>query len=170
MRLGNLIPSSPSRNQMRTRPRRDDPVRMLQSDIDRAFEGFLRIFDTPELMTLGSGLGENIVPRLDVRDKGNEVEVDAELPGVNEKDIDISISDGALTITAETKAERDVEEDDFIMHERRLGRISRVVPLPAQEIDTDNARAEFKNGLLTVRIPKRQDAQKSAKRVEVKSS
>ncbi|MGA7325380.1 MAG: Hsp20/alpha crystallin family protein [Rhodomicrobium sp.] len=154
--------------------RMNDPTRMLQTDFDRTFDRFSRLFDIPRLLDLfgpssdlTSALGDETVPRVDVRDLPDAVEVTAELPGVNEPGIDISIGDQALTLRAQTEEERETDEGGYRIRERTIGRIERVIPLQTAGLDADKATASFRNGLLTIRIPKKPEARTEARRIRV---
>jgi HSP20 family protein len=113
------------------------------------------------LADTGSGV------QVDVAETDKELKVEAELPGIDEADIDVRVSDGMLVISGEKKADRKVDENGYILHERSFGRVERALPLP-DGIDADAAQATFKNGILTVTIPKTAQAQSSAKRIPVK--
>jgi HSP20 family protein len=106
-----------------------------------------------------------VVPQVDVRETDKEIEVVAELPGMDEADVDVSASQGMLTIRGEKKSERE-EDEGYVLRERSFGRVERIVPLP-DGLDIDSAEAKFRNGVLTVRIPKTADAQRAAKRISV---
>lgn len=106
--------------------------------------------------------------RVDVADNGNAITVTAELPGMSDADIDVSIRDGRLTIRGEKKSDRGSEENGVLVKERVYGAISRTVPLP-DGIDADAARATFANGVLTVVIPKSADVQADTKRIPVQA-
>jgi HSP20 family protein len=88
---------------------------------------------------------------------------------MEESDIDLSIADDALIIRGEKKIDRETEENGFVLRERRFGLIERTVPLP-DGIDPDAADATFRNGVLTVVIPKTAEAKSSVKRVTVKGA
>ena len=94
----------------------------------------------------------------------------AELPGLSEKDINLSLSDDLLTISGEKREERQEQEKDKNYHysERRFGSFRRVVQLP-QHIDRDKIEVNFKNGVLNVRLPKSHDARQRQKRIEIKA-
>ena len=96
---------------------------------------------------------DNSGVQVDVVETDKEVKVSAELPGVEEADIDVRVSDGMLVISGEKKADREVDENGYILHERSFGRVERMVPLP-DGIDSNAAQASFKSGVLTVTIPK----------------
>ena len=90
----------------------------------------------------------------------------AELPGMDEADVEVSVAEGMLTIRGEKKSERDEEEKGYVLRERSFGRIERVVPLPAG-LDLDSAKATFKNGVLTVTIARTAEAQAAVKHIAV---
>ncbi len=102
-----------------------------------------------------------------MRESEGEVEVVAELPGMDESDVDVSVDEGALVIRGERKAEQDREERGYTVRERSYGRVERVVPLP-DGFDPDSARATFKNGVLTVKLAKTPAAEAPPKRIAVR--
>ena len=144
-------------------------VQALQADLDRAFEGFYRSFGLAMQQGWNGGMDLDASPRLDVRESPKEVEVLAELPGMDEKDVDIRVAEGALTIRGEKKVERAKEEKDFVLRERSFGRIERVIPLP-DGLDIDAANATFKNGVLIVNIPRSAESQSQMTRVRVQNA
>jgi len=108
-------------------------------------------------------------PAIDVIEKDNAIEIRADLPGMEEKDIDVRMTDGALTISGETKEEQEKhEEGEYYVSERRYGSFRRTIPLP-EGVDRDKVEAKFKNGLLTVELPKTPEAQQKSKKIEVKA-
>lgn len=96
---------------------------------------------------------EGRVPSVDVVDREDEVVVRAELPGVEKKDLDVSMSDGTVTIKASTKHEEKEEKGDYYRCEISQGSFVRTVTLPA-EVDGSKAKAKFKDGLLELTLPK----------------
>ena len=175
MNIRDLIPWGHNQDQSHAQGRKDvavrgednDPVLALQADINRMFENFWRVFDLPTLDGNDGGFASNGVPKVDVREIDSEVEVVAELPGMNEGDVDISIGKEMLTIRGERKSEREQEDKGYLLRERSFGVIERMVPLP-RGLDIDHAEATFRQGVLTVRIPKTAEAQQSRKRIQVK--
>jgi HSP20 family protein len=164
MRITDLVPWSGkgSRNGSGRREG-SNSLMALQSDMNRVFEDFWSAFGPPAL-----GLSEReSLPRVDVRESDKEVEVVAELPGMDEADIDVSLAEGVLTIRGEKKAEQEKEEKGYVLRERRFGLVERTVPLP-DGLDVDAAQAKFKNGVLTVAIPKTAQARSDVKRIAVK--
>jgi HSP20 family protein len=111
------------------------------------------------------------MPRVDVSESENEYEVTAELPGIDEKDVELTLADNVLTIRGEKKVEREEKDKDknYYMSERSFGSFRRAVPLPA-EVDEDRVEANFKNGVLTVHLPKSPQAQARTRRIEVKGT
>ena len=133
--------------------------------MNRAFEAFWNRAGRPFGGLAGFGEG---APRSDVVETDSGIEVTVELPGLEEKDLDLSLSDDALTIRGEKKVERKEEKRGFYMSERSYGSVFRSIPLPAG-VDSDRAEATFRNGVLTVRLPQRPEAKERAKKIEVKT-
>jgi HSP20 family protein len=133
----------------------------LFEDMDRLWSNFM-----PSPWRVRATAGQRLMPALDVFEKGGKLHVNAELPGMQDKDIDIEVTEDVLTISGEKRDEREVKEDDFYRSERSYGRFRRQVALPAGA-DTDNIEASFKDGVLKVAIPVKAAAA-SAKKVQVK--
>ena len=112
--------------------------------------------------------GFGFTPRLDVEEKDDEVTVTAELPGVDQKDFELSLADDeTLVIKGEKREEHEDEKRGW--RERSYGRFERMISLPS-EVDPDKVSAQFKNGVLTVRLPKSQTARQRSKRIEIAAS
>jgi HSP20 family protein len=136
------------------------PAGMLGSfeEMDRLFDNFMRRgwmrpwrFEWPsfpELATL-----ESKMPKVDVVERDNEIVVRAEVPGVDKKDLDVSVSDNTVTIKGSTRHEEKEEKGDYYRHEISTGAFSRMVSLPAN-VDGSKAKADFKDGVLELTIPK----------------
>jgi HSP20 family protein len=171
MRVTDLIPWKSARGSEPAARRERDAVAALQSDVNRAFADFLRLSNVPFSPFSGwpGSFLDNSGVQVDVAETGKEVKVSAELPGVDEADIDVRVSDGMLVIGGEKKSDREVDENGYILHERSFGRVERIVPLP-DGIDANAAQASFKSGVLTVTIPKTAPAQSGAKRIPVRSN
>jgi len=132
-----------------------DVDRFLSDFWPRSF--FRSAFDAPMLHEMGEF--DARLPRVDLMDKDNAIVLHAELPGVDKKDIDISVSDDAVTIRATTSEERKAEEADYYHHEIMRGAFVRRVPLPVS-VDTDKAKASFKDGILELTLPKTQQSKR----------
>jgi HSP20 family protein len=105
-------------------------------------------------------------PTVDIFEDGSDVIVKAELPGMKKEDIEVNISDDVITISGEKKTEEKVEKKDYYRLERSFGSFTRTLRLPA-ETQTDKARANFKDGVLEVRIPKTEAAAQKVKKITV---
>ncbi|MBF0559345.1 MAG: Hsp20/alpha crystallin family protein [Nitrospirae bacterium] len=141
----------------------DNPFSLLRREMDSLFDNFFRGFD----MEPFEGRLGTFTPRVDVTENDKEIRVSAELPGMDEKDIDVSLNKDALTIRGEKKEEREQKDRDYYRMERSYGSFSRTVPLSA-EIETDKAEATFKKGVLSIRLPKTSKAVAETKKIAVK--
>lgn len=141
----------------RQEERVDHPVMSLHRDINRLFDDMFRGFSMPSLPSIGRSIGW---PRVELSENAKEVRVTAELPGMEEKDIEISLDDNELVIRGEKKSETNDEERGY--SERSYGRFERRIGLPSQ-IDEDKVEAAFRNGVLTVTVPRTAEATKGRK-------
>lgn len=110
----------------------------------------------------------DFAPRLDISDTDKEISIAAELPGLEPEDIHISMDHNTLTISGEKRAGKEEKDKRFYRVERSYGSFQRSIPLP-DEIDEDKIDATFKRGVLRVKLPKTQAAQKRSKRIAIKS-
>jgi len=114
-----------------------------------------------------AALGEVVVPALDVYQTPNEVVVKAALPGLKPEDVSIDITGETLTIKGETKAEQEIEKEDYLYQERHYGAFSRSVVLPSG-FKPDNAEATMEDGVLTLTIPKAEEVKPKTIKVKAK--
>lgn len=163
MAITDLIPWN--RKQTVDNPRhREDPFWTLQREVNRMFEDFARGFD----LAPWSGPGwEGFQPRIDLRETDAAILVTAEMPGLEEKDFDLSLADGMLTLKGEKRRESE-EEGPVHRVERSYGAFERTVPLPC-EVDAEKATARYRSGVLTVTLPKTPAARRRMHRIDVKS-
>jgi len=140
-------------------------------EMDRMFEGFFprgwmrpMRMDWPEWSTLQAPF-EGRTPKVDVVERDNEVVVRAELPGVDKDNLDVSVTDDSVTIKATTQQESEEEKDDYHRREISQGSFSRTVALPAS-VQSDQAKASFKNGMLELTLPKAVPAKRHNIKVE----
>jgi len=141
-----------------------NPLVSLQREINHVFEDF---WDKVE--NGWNGRNEVVGMFGPSTETDKSVDVSIELPGMTEKDIDISLTSDAMTIRGEKKIEHEEERKGVYMSERSYGSFYRTVPLPAG-VDADKADAKFKNGVLTVSLPKTAEAQAKVKRIPVKAA
>jgi len=138
-----------------------DPFTSLQKEVDRLFEDFGRGWSTT------TASGPDLIPIMDVTETDKEIELTAELPGLQEKDVQVNFADNVLTVKGEKKAEKEEKEKNYRLFERRYGSFSRSIELP-EGTNADAIKATISNGVLKVTIPKPAPAQ--VKKVEVKSA
>lgn len=155
MNLRSLIPIGRDRSVA-------SPFMSLQREIDRLFEDFSRGFPT----IAGNG-ATALMPSMDVTETDKEIEITAELPGLEEKDVQINIADNILTIRGEKKAEKEQKDKNYRLVERSYGAFERTLELP-EGVNADAIKANISKGLLKVTVPK--PAPTQAKKIEVKSA
>jgi HSP20 family protein len=136
--------------------------------LDRVFDALWRGFDCT---AAGSPTGGVIAPRVDFSETGDEIRVAAELPGLEEKDIEVALNDGVLTIKGERRDERVEGEEAKSFHhvESWRGSFKRSIRLPA-EIDEDKVNAVYKAGVLTVTLPKRAQPEPEIRTIPITSA
>jgi len=130
----------------------------FRRNIDKVFDDFF--FLTPTSL-----FKNDWEPTIDVEEDDKSIHVKAEIPGIEEKDLDVKIEDNVLTLSGEKKEERKEEKKNYIFSERKFGSFSRSISLP-EGIKTDKINATFKKGILNIDIPK--DETKEAKKIEIK--
>jgi HSP20 family protein len=153
------------------------PMADLQSEMDRLFDRFSRgfpslsmgrdLFDWDPFRASGGALGIT-APHVDVSETDKSYEISAELPGLDEKNVNIELKDDVLTLTGEKKEESEKEEKDYHVSERRFGSFRRSFRLPSGA-DQEKISADFKNGVLKIAMPKSATAQKKGRKIDVKT-
>lgn len=141
-----------------------NPFVSLQREVERVFDDFTRGF--PSLTSFGNN-GGSLMPSIDVTETDKEIEITAELPGLEEKDVQINVADNVLTIRGEKKAEKEEKDKNYRLIERSYGSFERSLELPAG-VNADAIKASIAKGVLKVTVPKPAPAQ--SKTVEVKSA
>ena len=150
------------------------PFEILRREVDRLLEDFTMssfrlpfrrpAFDIEPFWEPESWIA---APAIDLVEHDNAFELTAELPGLDEKNIDVKVANGILTIKGERQEDKEEKNKNFHMRERRFGAFERALRVP-ETVDTEKIEASFKNGMLTVMLPKTAEAQKSVKKIEVK--
>jgi HSP20 family protein len=166
MNIRDLVPWTRGSDQTPELYRDEGPSSLstLQREMNRLFEDVFRGFDAPALFGRRHALATMNWPRIEVNETDKEIVVSAEIPGLDEKDVELLINEGRLTVRGEKKAE--VEDKDRQFSERFYGRFERQIPLGV-DIDEDKIEASFKNGVLKVTLPKSQPAQAKMRRIEI---
>lgn len=108
-------------------------------------------------------------PATDVAEREQDYEITAELPGMDEADIEVRLANGTLTIKGEKKDEREEKRQDYYLSERRYGAFTRSFRVP-EGVDADKVEARFSKGVLTVTLPKTMEAQRQEKKIEIKAA
>lgn len=159
-----------------------NPLQSLRNEVDRVFDDFFRGW--PSLMSfpsrffgfepfarttepLSAAFG-GLTPKVDVSESADAYQIEAELPGMDEKDIKVMLSDGTLMIKGEKKSEREEKKKDYYLSERSYGTMQRSFQLP-DSVDADKISANFAKGVLTVALPKSKEAKAKQRTIEVKT-
>ena len=137
------------------------PFRDIREEMDRLWEGFPRL---PHLRPL---MAEPAWPAVDVFEKNGSLVVKADVPGMTAKDIEVTLTEDGVTVSGQRSEEKEVKEKDFYRCERSYGSFMRQVPLPAGA-DRDKAQANFKDGVLEISFPLKEEAKQ--KKIEVKAT
>lgn len=151
------------------------PFDSFRREMDSLHRDMDRLFGSMWSDGLGSGMlpdaaqsGE-IMPQLDVIEDDKGFRVQADLPGMDEKDVEVTLSDRILTIRGEKKAEKETKEKDYYCRERTYGTFRRSLEVPAS-IDATKIEASFKKGVLTVELPKTKEAKEKVKQIQIKAA
>lgn len=161
MAIRNLVPFG--KKNVPVKREEEDPFALLKREMDSLFDNFYRGFD---IGPFESRLGA-FSPKVDVTENDKEIKISAELPGMDEKDIEVSLHNDMLTIKGEKKEEKEDKGKDYYRMERSYGSFLRTVPLPA-EVETDKVEAKFKKGVLSITLPKTAKAVAETKKIAVK--
>jgi len=151
---------------------RSEPSKVLApfEEVERWFEDFFRrpfsLLGPSWLPRMRFPELEEISPVVDIYEEGDDVVVKAEMPGIKKDDVDVSLTDNTITISGEKKKEEKVEKKNYYRLERSYGSFTRTFRLPA-EVQSDKAKAKFKEGVLEIRVPKTEEAKKREKKVKV---
>ncbi len=136
-----------------------DPFLVLHREINRMFDDFTRGFGVGAPLSFASS---GAWPHVEVSETDKDVKVVAELPGIDQKDVDLSLADGVLTI----KGKKESESSGALYSERWHGQFQRTLQV-GSDVDPDKVSAEFKNGVLTVTLGKRPEAQSQVRRISI---
>jgi HSP20 family protein len=162
MALRDLIPWNNGSRDLTVRRNNDagSPLLTLHREMNRLFDDAFRSFDIGPFGSSAMGW-----PNVELSETDKEVKVVAELPGMEQKDVGVELADGVLRISGEKKSE--TEDKGRFFSERYYGRFERRIPV--DDVDPDKVDASFKNGVLTVMLPKLPVAQQKLKRIAINS-
>ena len=154
-----LAPASRSRSRTPSFPALLDPMRLMNSLLSDVVSTRPSDGDGNDLLLAQ--------PRMNIEDTGNELRVTAELPGVSEDDVQVTLDDDTLIIAGEKRDEREVDDRDVRLVERVFGRFRRAIQLPFSP-NPDQVEASFRNGVLTITVPKNAEQRSKQRQIEVK--
>src|ERR1043165_3539429 len=161
MSIRDLVPWTRGSAPLAKRESNGDPFLSLREEMNRLFDHFHTGFDLAPLADASSW-----TPKINVTENDKAVLVSAELPGMDEKDIDVSYENGLLTIRGEKKQEKEEKEKNFFRSERSYGMFQRSIELP-YEIDEERIDAQYKKGVLNLTLPKTKEAATRTRRIPV---
>jgi HSP20 family protein len=157
--------------------RREWPLDRLRDEIDHLIDSFRRdtwpnpfrrsTFDMEPFWRPVAGW--NSAPAVDIAEKDGAYEITAELPGIDEKNLEVQLSNDVLVIKGEKQEEKEEKQKDYHLSERRFGSFQRSFRLP-EDVEAEKIEAQFKNGVLTVTLPKSAEAKKKEKKIAVKAA
>lgn len=134
----------------------------LRQQMDRLFEELMPERDWASL----PGDGDIWAPAIEIQETDQDIMVKAEIPGIEAKDLEVQVTQEEVSITGENREEKQTEEKGFFRSELRYGQFQRRIPLPAP-IQTDHVKSKFKNGILSLTMPKVENAQRKVVKVKV---
>lgn len=148
--------------------RTTDVFAAMRNEMDRVFERFeLGLPRWPSLLRQGSGA--IVMPELDVKESKDAITIEAELPGVEEKDVSVTFANGTLTIKGEKKQSKEETKENYYLAERSYGSFERALRLP-ESVDETKIEANFDKGVLKVKAAKKPEAIKAERKIEIGKS
>lgn len=161
MPIRNLVPFG--KKSVLVKREEESPFALLRREMDSLFDNFFHGFGMEQF---DGGLG-GFSPKVDITENDREFKISAELPGMDEKDIDVSLQNDMLTIRGEKKEEKEEKGKDYYRMERSYGSFSRSIPLPV-EVEAAKVEAKFKKGVLSITLPKTAKVISETKKIAVK--
>lgn len=154
--------------ELENEPRLMRPLGNFQKEINRVMDSFFTDWDIVPSPSAQANTALAVMPSVDVIESPKDFKVHVELPGIDEKDVEISYNKGILTIKGEKKYEHEEKDKNYIRSERSYGSFMRQIPFNL-EVDDNKIEAEFKKGVLNITLPKAQAALKEAKKIPIKT-
>lgn len=143
----------------------EHPLAAFQREFDRLFDDLWRGFEMPMSARFDRALG-SVAPRIEMAETDAAITLRAELPGLEEKDVELTLADNVLTVSGEKKTEREEKETGVAYSECAYGAFQRRIPLPADVVE-EQVTATFRNGVLTVTLPKSPKSQEKVRRIHI---
>jgi HSP20 family protein len=138
----------------------------LSREMNRLFEQLPQLnVDTPDLLNQGNGW----VPAVEMKETDTEIVLRAEVPGLSAENLDVQVTRNAVSISGEHRYEKQAEDKGYFHSEFRYGKFQRIVPLPSK-VENEQVKAEFKDGILTLTLPKAADERRKVFRVNLNQS
>jgi HSP20 family protein len=144
----------------------DDPFHAMQRQMNRLFDDFTRGFAMPSPMVAPMVAGGTPTPAFDVSEGEEAITFKAELPGMEERDVEVTLSGDRLSVSGEKRSDREESKDQYHLVERSYGSFTRSFRLPFTPVP-DAVAASFDKGVLTVTVPKPPEAVSQTKRIEI---
>jgi len=166
MAIRDLLPSIWRRDVAPAREEDESPFYTLQQEMNRVFDDFSKGFDVTPFSVVREPFGK-FSPVVDIKENDKEIIVTAELPGLDEKDFELFLTEDALTIKGEKKEKKEDKKKGYYHMESSYGYFSRVIPLPP-DISRDEVKAKYKKGILTVELPRTEEARSKVKKISIK--
>ncbi len=145
-----------------------DPFRLFQQQLNRLFDDFFSDSMLSPWRENGGDAWNANMPKVDLHESGTEVKLSAELPGMDEKDVTVEMDDNSITIRGEKKEEKEERRGAWVQREQSYGSFHRMIALPAA-VDSQQAKATFKKGVLKISAPKREPDKQERKRISITS-
>lgn len=163
MAMRDLVPWKWGEKQVPVK-REEEPFYALQHNMNRLFDEFFSDFGLKPFGESWAGFS----PSIDVTENDHEIKVSAELPGMDENDIQVKLANDMLTLSGEKKTEKEDKDKNYYRMERSYGSFQRSIPLPPG-VETDQVEATFKKGVLTITLPKSAQTQNHVKKIPIKT-
>jgi len=165
MTIRNLTTRNKEKQVLPSRREEEHPFITLQKRMNELFDSFFHGFDmeSPDKTDIWRG---DFSPHIDIKEGEKDIEIIAELPGMDENDLEVLLESDILTIKGEKKEKKEEKEKNYWHMERRYGAFYRTIPLP-EAIETDEVQATFKKGVLHITLPKMRKAMPAGRKIEI---
>lgn len=163
----NIIPWNHSSNL--SAKRETTPISYLQNEVNRLFEDFFSDFQSPSILSSAEANGKSLAPAVDIVENDKSFKVEVELPGMDQDDVEVTINDNYLTIKGEKQTSKENKDENYIRRERYYGSYQRTIALP-ETVNADKAKATFNKCILCIDVPKKEEAIKPSRNVDIKEA